>query len=810
MKISYNSLLEFAELPYTPEQTAEILTMLGIEVESIEYQRSKYDNFYIGEALAKEKHPDAKKLSVCSVTTGGEPRQIICGAPNIEVGQRVVVALPGAIVPANGLVIGERTIRGVESFGMICSKAELGIEDDQSGIWVLPNTAQIGLPLADYLQKTDVIYDIGITANRADCLSHIGVARDLAAFADVDFQIPTLKIKESPEYKIKDLLKVEIIDQNKCPRYAARIVRDITITESPAWLQQLLNDLGLRPRNIAVDVANYVMLRCGQPLHTFDYEQLTNGKIIVKNADNNSAFITLDGKEHITNDSMLMICDAEKPVAIAGVMGGQNSEITNSTTSIAIESAYFQPSSIRRTAKLLGVSTDASYRFERGVDYDKNILYALDLAAQMIAELGGGSVAAGKIDIYPKPIRPSEIVLRYCHINELLGISVENNKVREYLKNMGFRIVSENEYEIKVEAPSWRVDMEQEIDLIEEIARLYYYDNIVPATTYTVPNTTEIAAQFISPKKRKIVREFLSRRGFNQTYSYYLTDKQSAAINHDNFVSLANPLGVEFSAMRTSTLPSLLQIISRNIRSGADSVFVFEIGKTFNTTIRESQTFVDGIEENEFLTIALSGNCLHPHWSAKSRSVDFYDAKGIVEELFEFLDLPYYLQLVDSATDGFTENALIINIISENGKNISAGIIGELSPQLCENYDVSRSTYCAVIDANILFNANSKESKYSKLSSFPVVERDAAFLLDFAVAAGDLLDIVRKSGGDYFSSADIFDVFSGNALGEGKKSVGVRMKFSSIDKTLSEPEINTAVNSVVESVRQHLGGILRG
>ncbi len=809
MKISYNALLEFAAIPYTPAQTADILTMLGIEVDAVEYQRTRYENFFIGEILAKEKHRDAKKLSVCEATVGGASRRIICGAPNVAAGQRVIVALPGAVVPSNGLEIGERIIRGEHSSGMICSKAELGIADESDGIWVLPDDAPVGLPLADYLGENDVVFDVSLTANRADCLSHIGIARDLAAFAGIDFKVAKATVPENNARQIENSLSAEISDAEKCPRYAVRIIRGVSIGESPEWLRRLLISLGFRPRNIAVDVTNYVMARCGQPLHAFDYGKIAQGKIIVKTAGNGEKFITLDGKERILDEAMTVICDAEKPIAIAGVMGGKNSEITGETTVIALESAYFQPSSIRRTAKKLGLSTDASHRFERGVDYDANIIYALDLAATMIAELGCGSVDAGRIDLYPAPIAPPEITLRYRRATELLGVDIEPPKMRDFIVGLGFEIISETESELTVIAPSWRVDMDREIDLVEEIARLYFYDKIEPSTVYTAPNTIEITADFASPEMREIIRKFLAHRGFNQIYCYNFTDAETAALNGEKAVATANPLGEEFAVLRTSALPSMLSVISGNIRAGAETVALFEIGRIFRTAQPEYRAFTPGIEERETVVFGLSGNINELHWSAKPRSVDFYDAKGTAEDILEYLGIAATFRPTETARNGFTVNSVTVEISAESGETVRLGIVGEISADYRERYDLPQSVFCAVFDADALYRVKIENPRYNKISPFPVAERDVAFTLDDSVGAAALLGIIQRNGGEFFRSASVFDLFSGGSLGAGKKSIGVRLKFASSEKTLTEAEISAAMRTVTESVAQELGGFLR-
>jgi len=803
MTISLHWLQELIDIPYTIEELDSVLTMLGLEVEKTHNAGAGIEGFVIGKVLEKAKHPDADKLSVCKVFDGKEERQIICGAPNVDAGQTVVVALPGAIVPNGGFEIGKRKIRGVESIGMICSKAELNLGEDSGGIWELPPDAPIGIPLARYLGLDDTILEIGITPNRADCLSHIGVAREIAAITGNTLRIPDTTVTEN-EQSIHNGIAITVEDNNLCPRYAARIVRNVKITESPEWLKHRLESLGLRPRNVIVDITNLVLMECGQPLHAFDLDTINDKKIIVKTAKSEQKFTTLDGKERTLDDSMLMINDNITPIAVAGVMGGENSEISDSTTSVLIESAYFNPSSIRRTAKKLGISSDASYRFERGVDPEA-IIYAVNRAASLMAELAGGTVDKEIIDIYPNPIIPKTITLRYSQIQRILGISVTDVKVNEYLRNLGFIEKEKSNDSITVTAPSWRVDMEQEIDLIEEIARLYNYDNIEADVSATFPADATITPQFSTSSRRNTIRHYLTHRGLQEIITYSFTDPATAALSTDNPIKLANALGEEFSIMRPSLLPAMLKVIDRNCRNGQNSLALFDCGKNFTIPVKE-KTLIPGILEKEELCIALTGDYIPQHWVEKQRKADFYDIKGIVEEiLFDSLRLTGII-LVPAEQNNIFFSANRMDIIAH--KKV-IGTVGEIDRSILKKFGVEQNVFAASISLSDIYSHPSKKAQYKAPSTFPYVRRDAAFTVSQEIQADELLRAVRGVNSPLLKDADIFDIFTGDVLGKDKKSIALSFIFGSDERTLIDQEIQDSFQAIIEAVESGTGAILR-
>ncbi len=477
MKVSLNWLKDYIDLSnYTADEIVDKLTTSGLEVDEVIDQSKQFDKFVVGYVKERIKHPDADKLSLCKVFDGTEDLAIVCGAPNVDAGQKIALAKVGAVVPNGGFEIKKAKIRGEKSFGMICAEDELGLSEDHAGIMVLDESLEAGTPLADALGLNDVVMDIDITPNRADAFSHYGIARDLSAILGLELKELPLNLKEE-EFKSEDLASVEIKNEIDCPRYVAKVVKDVTVKESPEWLQKRITAIGLRPINNVVDVTNYILHDLGQPLHAFDLDQLAGKKIVVKSAGDQKKFVTLDSKERELLPTDLMICDGEKPVAVAGVMGGENSEVTEATKDVLIESAYFRPSAVRKTAKKMGISTDASFRFERGCN-PEIVVYAAKRAAELIAELGEGKIAAGEIDAYPKEIEHRKVEIRFSRIHDVLGYKVENEKVKEIFKSLQLTILEEKENGLLVDVPPFRHDIEREIDLIEEVARVFGYDNI--------------------------------------------------------------------------------------------------------------------------------------------------------------------------------------------------------------------------------------------------------------------------------------------------------------------------------------------
>ncbi len=804
MYLSYNWLKELVDFDLNPEQLDHVLTMLGIEVEEIIDYKKKYENFYVAKVLSKEKHPNADKLSVCEVDFGNGVNTVVCGAPNVEAGQKVILGLPGAIVPQGGFKLVSRAVRKIVSDGMICSEAEMELGSDASGIKVLPENSKIGQTLYDFLNLNDIIFDISLTPNKADCLSHIGVARELSAYNGNLVKIPEINILEN-DNNISDKIKVIIEDKEKCQRYAARVIRDVKVKESPDWLKNRLLLLGLRPRNVVVDVTNYVLMECGQPLHSFDLNKITGNTIICKTAKANEKFTTLDSKERILDDSMLMICDAEKSVAIGGVMGGENSEINDNTTDVLLESAFFNPSSIRRTSKKLAIQSDASYRFERGVDID-NITYALNRASQLIAELTGGIIDKGIIDVYPNPKEKLVLKLRYKRANDIIGINISSDDMVDMLKKLRFEPIEITNEFVSVEVPFSRVDVSMEIDLIEEIARLYNYDNIDADYSVSVSlSESKVPDKLALPELRPKISDYFIKRGFKQIITQNMIDPGSAKIFDDDYIKIANPLGEELSVMRPSIVPSILKTIEKNIRLGNNDLSLFEIGRSFHYNANLEDTFIKGYLEREELIIALVGNRSPVQWNKKDNANDFYDIKGIIEDFidyFRFKGIKLKISTIDNPV--FSKNSMTIL----NKKEI-IGDFGEVDTELLKKFNIESKVYIANLDLSKLYKIDIEKAYYSPVSPFPKITRDLGFVLDKTTSAQSVQSEINSKGGKLLNSTSIFDVFEGKSLGEGKKSLAFSLNFSSTERTLTDEEVNLTLDKIISAVEKKFNAHLR-
>lgn len=803
MRISYNLLKEFVELTRSPKEIASLLTSIGFEVEEYIDFNEKYKNIVVGEVKTCEKI--SEKLSFCTVSDGKFVHNVVCGAPNVSSGQKVVLALPGAVLPKDKLEIKPTTIRGYLSNGMICSEEELEIGDCSTEIFVLESNAPLGKLFSEYFGLNDVIYEVGITPNRGDCLSHLGIARELSAYFDLPLKIPFDKAEELESANIESYINIEILDSDKCPRYSARLIRDVEVTESPIWLKSKLILLGLRPINSIVDVTNYVMMELGQPLHAFDYDKLTKNKIIVRSAKEGEKFITLDGKERELDNTMLMICDGEKAVAIGGVMGGQNSEISNETKNVLLESAYFEPTSIRKTSKKLSLSSESSYRFERGVDYN-NIVFALNRAANLISLLSKGKLVAGYIDIYPKKLPKKFVSFRFDRARGVIGEEISNEKIKKILNNLGFKEFEESENKLIFEVPSFRFDVEQEIDLIEEIARFYGYDNIPEDRSFSVTYSGDLSRLplDIPPLREKIKSYFLSR-GFTEilTQNLYSPRKTSMFYNGEP-IEIANPLGEEYSIVRPSIIPSILEIVKYNINIGKKDFKLFEVGKEFRKN-EDSRRFIEGIEEQEVLAIAMSGLCFPLQWGFTNRKVDFYDVKGIVEHFFQsFNVLDYEINCEQNGNEIFSNEHGNIKILG----NI-IGEFGLISDKVRKFFDIEEEVYLIYLKLDTILHKELKIGKYEKISPFPVVRRDLAFIFDESIQAENVFQAIKQSGGEYLRETILFDVFKGKNIGEGKKNLAFALFFSSNERTLTDEEVQEWINQIVERVKIETGGVLR-
>ncbi|HXG00567.1 MAG TPA: phenylalanine--tRNA ligase subunit beta [Bacteroidota bacterium] len=801
MKLSHSWLQKYIAFDFTPEELSEKLTMLGLEVESFERLGDKYTGFVVGKVLEATKHPNADKLTVCSVDVGKERLQIVCGAPNVSVGQKVAVGLPGAVVPRNQhdpkggpFVLSRVSIRGVESHGMICSEYELDLGPDKDGILVLDGKARVGQALARYLGLDDIVYEIGITPNRPDLLSHFGVAREIGILTGKTPKLPAVRLRES-KVPIGKSFSVRVEDTVNCPRFAVRLIRGVRISESPLWMQRALQSVGLRPRNNVVDVTNYVMLECGQPMHAFDLAMLRGNRIIVRQARGGTRFTTLDGKERILPEGAVMVCDAEREVSIAGIMGGENSEISDATTDVVLESAYWNPSSIRRTAKALGIQSDASYRFERGADPNASD-YALDRAASLIVELAGGQVLKGKIDIYPKKIQPRRISLRPERCNSVLGTRLSSAEIEKFLSCLGIRKIAAKKERVIFQVPTFRVDIEREIDLIEEVARVYGYDNIETKTVASIDLDHPFKKESLTDR----IREILVGFGYHEALTISLQDERTALLANPHPVRLANPLGVEMSTMRTSLVPGLLQAVARNHSFGNVDLRMFEIGHVFSRSA-EPQV-VDNIKEEQRVCLLLTGLFEPRHWKHPASPADIYHLKGEVADLLQACDLDSWRYIYYSTSETLADNPIFVEI---NGA--TAGYLGRVRQQVREAFGVEHDVWVAELNVELL--SSRKAKWYVPLPRFPKARRDVAFVVDVSVTAESIEQCMREAGTELLQEIEVFDVYRGPNLPPGKKSIAYTLQIMSRERTLTDEEIDAEVERVVQRVCQRFGATLR-
>lgn len=795
MKVSLNLLREFVELDESPEQIRDVLTNLGLEVEEIYLPAEKYKNFIITKVVQCSQISGTKNF-LCKLNDGKTSYNVVCGAPNVGNSQNVVLALPGAVLPKNDLKIQVREINGILSQGVICSEEELGIGSDSSRIWVLEDKAPIGSSFADYFGLNDVVLDLSITPNRADCLSHLGIARELSAYFKKSLKLPKIEYKVDQTTKISDLIKVEILDSEKCIRYSAKIALNVDVVPSPNWLKSRLIVLGMRPINVIVDVTNYVMLELGQPLHAFDLDRLYGKKIIVRTAVDGEKFITLDGKERILNESMLMICDANKSIAIAGVMGGENSEISSSTRNVLIESAYFLPSSIRRTSKTLGLMSESSYRFERGVDIE-NVLYANERASQLISLFANGIVADGIVDVYPKKASQKTVRFRFERAKKIIGLNLSEQKMISILESLGFKQKEKNDFDVTFSIPSYRVDVQSEIDLIEEVARFYGFDFIPEDTSFTFTKSGQYILENLAiPHLRKNIREYFVSNGFTEFLTPNLFNPKILRLCYDetNFIELANPLGEELSIMRSSIILSILQSIGWNFRVGRKDLRVFEIGKEFTLTNQKTK-FIDGILEREVLVFALSGLAYPLQWGIERREVDFYDLKGSVQHfLLHFGIKNFSFQNLNSSIFAPESQEIIF-------KNCSLGYFGLISKKILQAMDLESPVYVAKIFLEELYSFQDTFPKFSRVSPYPVVRRDLAFVVESSLNAKEIELVIKETAGKLLKDIIIFDVYKGHKIGDNRKNIAFALFFSSMEKTLTDEEVDEAISNIIENVQ---------
>jgi phenylalanyl-tRNA synthetase beta chain len=810
MRISLDWLKKYVSIKIPVEDLARRLTMAGLEVESVEKPLTKYDGFVVGQVVDVKRHPNADKLTVCAVDAGKQTLEIVCGAPNVAAGQRVPVALVGAVIPRNQhdlegkpFSLARVKIRGVESNGMICSEYELGLGDDAEGILVLDQQAIAGTPLAEYLGPVQTVMEIGLTPNRPDCMSHLGVAREVAVLLGTKLKRPLVRFTESRE-RADDHASVQIKDVDECPRYTARVIYGVKIGDSPKWMQDALKSVGLRPVNNVVDVTNYVLMELGHPLHAFDYDELDGRTIIVQRAKGGDSFTTLDGKRRNLRSDTLMICDSRQPVAIAGVMGGANTEISETTVNILLESAYFDPRSIRRTSKYLGLSTDASQRFERGADPNAT-RYAVDRAAQLIQEVCGGEILKGAIDAYPKRIPPHVVPLRKEKVNGVLGTDLPEKEIIRILTSLEIELKASRKTKsgrkLLFSIPTFRPDLEREIDLSEEVARIHGYDKIETK----METVLKLPSRPMRADYTDSIRDFLVGEGYLEIVTNSLQRNSTATLGGSPAVEILNPISEDMAALRTSLIPGALDVIRYNINHGAEDLKLFEIGNVFRMgSVYEKGPYFDAYVEEERILMVQTGLSNAPGWDGTDRRTDFFDLKGSTERLLSKISLDKFRFIYYSTTNTLTEFSVDIEF---NGSY--AGFLGKLKPDTSMSFGVDQEVYVVELLVKPLTENYQEKPTFRSLPKYPPVLRDLAFVVDESVTVAELLEGIRSSGGDLLKRIRLFDVYAGDQVERGKKSCAFSLEFLSPDRTLTEEEVEKATQQVIQSVGEKFRARLR-
>jgi len=792
MKVSYKWLLELTGVNWSVEEMGKRLTLCGTAVEDTEAMHRHMDKVVVAEVLDLKPIEGADKIRLATVNTGSETMDLVCGAPNVAKGQKVPVALLGAEL-AGGIVIKKAKIRGVVSCGMICSERELGLSDDHSGILVLPSDAVSGTPLAEYLDFEDYRLTFELTPNRPDSMCAIGIARDIAALASIKVKKPAVELNETGE-KAADVVSVKIEDPDACPRYAARVIKNVKIGPSPWWLKKKLITSGVRPINNVVDITNIVMLECGHPLHAFDLDRFGSREVVVRRAHDKEKFTTLDEREHELITDNLMITNGREGVAVGGVMGGLHSEVEDDTTNILLEAAYFNPSVIRKSRRHIGLVTESSQRFEKGAD-PNGIEYAINRAAALMAELAGGEVLRGIVDAYPNRIEPKQVSMRPERCNRLLGTDISTDRMKQIFTDLEFGV--DGDAPIVVTVPTFRPDLEREVDLIEEVVRIEGFDRVPDSISNVGPLFTPL---HFENRFKEDARRVLNAAGFDEMLSHGLADSNMARrLNPDRpMLRIVNPSSADLDIMRNTLILPALGVIGHNISHRNLDLRLFELGKVYFPPDADGEWI-----EEERILLTVTGSTPHT-WRDRPRPYDFYDLTGALEDLAVHFQWPQF-QLEPARVGYFTED--ISFMLKVGGYEI--GLIGRMTDKAAKLADIKQPVYLAEFRTAPLFAYSRKLMTFEPLPVYPAAPRDLALVVDWSVRAGELVDMIRKTGGDLAEQVEIFDLYTGKPIPEGKKSIAVAITYRSREGSLSGDQVDALQQKVIAALKKNFNAEVR-
>ncbi|MGM9704585.1 MAG: phenylalanine--tRNA ligase subunit beta [Prevotella sp.] len=820
MNISYKWLKEYVDFELTPQQVADALTSCGLEVDALEEVQTikgGLKGLYVGKVLTCEMHPNSDHLHVTTVDLGHEtPQQIVCGAPNVAAGQKVIVADLGCVLYDGDkeFVIKKSKLRGVDSFGMICAEDEIGVGTSHDGIIVLPEDAKVGQPAAEYYHlESDWVIEIDITANRADALSHWGVARDLYAWLVQNGYKTSLHRPDCSEFGVDNNslpIDVEIENTDACKRYACVSITDCEVKESPEWLQDKLKVIGLRPINNIVDITNYIMMAYGQPMHCFDADMVKGHKIVVRTQPEGTTFVTLDGEEHKLGTHDLSICNAEDPMCIAGIFGGKGSGTYDSTRNVVLESAYFHPTWIRKSARRHGLSTDSSYRFERGVDPNATI-YALKQAAIMCKELAGGKVSMEIKDVYPNPIEDVKVSLKYDYVDRLIGKKIGNDTIKSIVKSLDMTIETETEEGLQLSVPAYRVDVQRPCDVVEDILRIYGYNNVeIPTQLKSSLATPGDADRNYS--LQNVVAEQLVGCGFSEIMNNSLTKvsyyEDLNKYTADTTVKLINPLSSDLGVMRQTLLWGGLESLCRNINHKSPNLRFFEFGNCYcySPDLKNDENPVKAYSEEMHLGLWLTGNRVEGSWAHGDEKMSFYEMKAYVQNIFRRVGLAPSMTVMEMSDNNVFAKALTVK--ARNGKILAE--MGVIARKVLKKADIDAEVFYADIHWDSLMKAVRKNTVlYHDISKYPVVSRDLALLLDKDVEFAQIENVARQTEKKLLKRVELFDVYEGKNLPEGKKSYAVNFMLQDDSKTLNDKQIDAIMNKLVANLKSKLGAELR-